>query len=119
MEQTTSTILEAAAQYTRAGLSVIPIRADGSKRPALPTWKEFQQRLATEDELARWFGGQDEVGIAVLGGDGLEILDFDRPGLFEQFQELVEELAPGLVGRLPRVETPSGGVHVYYRCETI
>src|SRR5262249_39576105 len=45
--------------------------------------------------------------------------DFDRPGLFDDFQRLVEEAAPGLVARLPRVATPGGGAHLYYYCDVI
>ncbi len=46
------TTKEAAQEYTRAGLSVIPIKGDGSKEPALLTWKPYQTRTATEQELS-------------------------------------------------------------------
>jgi P4 family phage/plasmid primase-like protien len=111
------TTKEAARRYTEAGLHVIPIRGDGSKKAALTTWKPYQSRPATQEELDDWFDGHEDRGVAILGGNGLEILDFDRAGLFEEFEALVEEQAPGLVERLPRVATPRPGVHLYYRCE--
>jgi putative DNA primase/helicase len=111
------TVLQAAHRYTRAGLSVIPIRGDGSKAPALPSWRPYQERVATDDELQDWFGRDGDRGLAILGRNGVEILDFDRPGLFDQFHEVVEERQPGLVDRLPRVATPSGGVHLFTRSE--
>lgn len=112
-------ILEAAKAYTAAGISVIPIKVDGSKAPACP-WKEYQERIATADELQAWFGNGTERGIAVLGGHvsgGLEILDFDEPGLIERWAERVDREAPALLARLPRVRTPSGGDHVFIRSD--
>jgi hypothetical protein len=101
-------VRDAALEYTRAGLSVIPIRGDGSKAPALPSWKEYQTRVASEGEVEAWFGGDPDIGLAVIGMNGVEVLDFDQPHLFREFHELVEDCRPGLVARLPQVETPSG-----------
>src|SRR5262249_52022960 len=97
---------------------VIPIRGDGSKQPALKTWTPYQSRRATVAELDEWFDGREDRGVAILGGNGLEILDFDQEDLFAQFATLVEEQAPGLLARLPQVRTPRPGMHVYYFCES-
>ena len=43
-----------AERLVKSGLSVIPIRADGSKAPAIK-WKAFQARIATPEELHKWF----------------------------------------------------------------
>lgn len=127
-----SIILETARAYVAAGLSVIPIRPDGAKRPdgmALPeevdevtgevkhTWKPFQKRLATDAELTAWFA-DDTRGIAIVCGSvsgGLEVLDFDRGDLFEPWAKELEEKWPGLLAKLPQVLPPGGGRHVYYR----
>jgi hypothetical protein len=64
--------------------------------------------------LARWFHHGE--GLAVIGGavsGHLEILDFDAPELFAPWYVLVEQLCPGLVARLPLVQTPSDGRHLY------
>ncbi len=108
-----------ANEYGAAGLSVIPIRADGSKAPAWPTWKEHQTRLATPEERLRMFRGH--VGIAIIAGSvsgGLEVLDFDEPGLLAQFVELVEAERPGLISRLPHARSPKNGDHLYWRCKS-
>jgi putative DNA primase/helicase len=113
-------VLREARRYVGAGLSVIPVKGDGSKAPALSGWKPYQNRRATDEELRVWFRGG--CGVAVVGGrvsGGLEILDFDAPELFEPWVELVEEIAPDLLGRLPVVRTPSGGWHAYYRCDGV
>ncbi len=125
--------LEAARAYVAAGLSVIPIRADGSKAPdggALPhefdertglgkaTWKPFQQRLPTDAELLSWFNIGSR-GLAVIGGvvsGHLEVLDFDDAKTFDHWATAVSEMDWGLLQRLPVVYTPALGRHVYYRC---
>jgi Bifunctional DNA primase/polymerase, N-terminal len=103
-----------------AGLSVIPVRADGRKRPAV-SWKPYQARLPTTEELAQWFRLRP-MGLAVIGGEvsgNLEILDFDVHALIDPWAQMVHDLCPGLLARLPQVQTPSHGRHVYYRCLVI
>jgi putative DNA primase/helicase len=108
--------LDWALLYVAAGLSVIPIRPDGSKAPALPRWKQYQERLPTSAELEQWFGG-GIFGIAVLAGrvsGNLEILDFDAADTFLTWS-LQFQLKGGDLTRFPRVATPGGGTHLYYR----
>jgi hypothetical protein len=112
-------VIEIAQRYAAAGLSVVPIRADGTKAPAVSRWQEWQQRIATPDEIGQSFSGR--VGIAIVGGKvsgNLECLDIDLPDLVEPFEAAVRELAPGLLERLPTVATPRndyGGRHYRYR----
>lgn len=126
------TMLEIARTYVAAGLSVIPVLLDGTKKPAarlLPeepdesggkvhaTWKPFQQRRPNDQELVHWFEG-GKAGIAVVCGEvsgGLEVLDFDDPEIFERWYAALKDQRPDLVPRLPVVRTPRGGSHVYYR----
>jgi putative DNA primase/helicase len=136
MTSDTATIARA---YRDAGLSVLPISTNGSKAPMVsvlpreatddgrfaPVWTPFQERLATDQELERWYRGT--TGIGIIGGrvsrgpdersKGLEILDLDNGDVAQQFRELVESQAPGLLDRLPQVETPrdGGGLHVFAR----
>src|SRR5262245_29665642 len=58
--------LAAGRAYLRGGLSVIPVRPDGSKAPAISSWGEYQTRLPTEDEVRHWWGGKTLAGIAVI-----------------------------------------------------
>jgi putative DNA primase/helicase len=110
---------EAALRYVGAGFSVVPIKCDGTKQPACSSWKEFQGRMATPDELRRLFAGR--VGVAVVSGrvsGGKELIDVDAPELVEQFESSLRELAPGLLERLPTVATPRknhGGRQYHYR----
>jgi hypothetical protein len=119
-KQPPSSPLDAALDYLKANLSIIPIKSDGSKRPALSAWGLFQKRLATE-KLVRGWWEDGSKGIGILCGTvsgNLECIDFDRADLFEPWRDLVETQAPGLVTRLCIVRTPRepAGYHVRYRC---
>ncbi len=141
-DEVADSVLERARQYVRAGISVIPIRRDGSKAPDpvnLPriwnddtsksktSWKPFTQRCPTDEELQKWFGGGKPAGIGVITGavsGALELLDFDAEArdIFPKWWALVNHEAPGLVERLSIVQTPrepDGGVHVRYRCPDV
>ena len=129
-------VYEAALAYRRAGCSVIPIAADGTKRPAAwllpkvwdeyerrwrPTWKPLQSRLPTEAELRHCFA-QEPVGLALIGGwvsGGLEIIDIDAIEVYEPWRQRVEACRPGLIGRLPVTQTPDNGRHLFYRCGAV
>ena len=111
-------LLVTALCYREAGFSVIPIRADGSKAPALKSWTPFQHRLPSEDDLRQWFGNGAVRGIGVVCGavsGNLAVLDFDSEDAFTAFGDLVVEHGlQELVSRLPCAKTP-GGYHYYLR----
>lgn len=111
-------VMTAAQKYIESGLSVIPIRPDGSKAPALNKWKPFQFRQPIIQEVETWFGNDSDNGIAIITGwvsGNLEVIDFDAPELFKPWCELVKILCPGLLERLVSIETPTGGYHTYFR----
>lgn len=109
---------EAAYKYTRSGLSIIPIRPDGTKAPALREWKTYQHRIPSEAEVAAWFNSGNNYGIAVVAGSvsgNLEVLDFDQESLFLPWRELVENECLGVTEQFVVIKTPVGGYHVYFR----
>lgn len=113
-------VREIARLYVQAGLSVIPIRMDGSKSPPPISWKPWQRRRPSAYQIDQYF--RNDVGVAILGGEvsgKLEIIDFDRANLVIPWIAIVEGKAQGLVARLPRIKTPKGGSHFYYRCDEI
>jgi putative DNA primase/helicase len=104
-----------ALDYLANGISIVPIRLDGSKASSV-VWKEYQSRKATPDEVMRWFARPH--GIGIITGDisgGLEVIDFDDADCFEPWRTKTS----GIIERLPVVETGSGGYHVFYRCRHI
>jgi len=111
-------LLEHALLLTENGLSVIPVEGNGSKIPAIPSWKPYQNKIAEPARLESWINR--EFGLAVVAGEvsgSLEILDFDSPGSFEFWMaDIKGQDGDELLNKLPLVRTPSGGFHVYYRC---
>ena len=132
-DPTPQEILATARRYVAAGLSVIPIKTDGSKTPAanlLPkvfdpkaqrgkaTWKPFQSRRATDEELCQW----SRNGIAIVCGKisgYLEVIDNDLLSVWPQWCELVKQHKPGLFERLVIIQTPSDCHHVFYQCDRV
>jgi hypothetical protein len=131
-------ILAAARAYVSAGISVMPIASDMSKRPAGrllpqllrpdgtmgPSWHPFRVRRPSDAELLAWYeqGGHSQggvPGIAVVTGavsGGLVGLDFDAIESFAPWRDLVQARHPLLLDRLIFVDTPRPGRHAYFRC---
>lgn len=122
----TSYLYHTVLQADAAGISVVPIRTDGTKQPALSGWRVYQKRRANARELERWFSGS-EPGVAFITGSvsgNLEALDFDCQNTFEAWlrliqrnpvlQALYEHLSWGYLEA-----TPAGGKHLLYRCDVI
>lgn len=105
--------------YVQSGISVIPLRIDGSKAPATRSWNEYRSRFATDGELRQWFANPSGIGIVCgVQSGGLEVLDFD-----EQAEETIlaweKKLSSDLLSRLCVVETGGLGYHIIYRCSVI
>jgi hypothetical protein len=111
--------VDIALKYAASGLSVIPIKSDGSKAPTI-AWQRWQSRIAPPDEIRSMF--RPGLGVSIVAGIGsgnLEILDIEAGAPFQEFCELIREHDAGLLDTLPHVETPSGGHHLFYRCYEI
>lgn len=119
------TIYEEALRLVHSGLSVIPIRADGTKRPwvdAMPNheWGYLQERPPTDSEVRAWWANGEPKGIALIAGavsGNAELIDFDDTALVDLWLPWVRDAAPGLIERLAVVRTPRPGFGVWYRCE--
>lgn len=99
-----------ANQWTDTGIAVIPI-AYRDKRPSLPSWREFQERLPTAAEIARWFADRFHNLAIVTGWRGLVVLDFDQRPMYELWRDWSREAAPK--ARFSYTVETSRGVHVY------
>ena len=106
-------ICDAAIAYHAAGLSVLPAHRE-QKYPAIKSWKPYQNRLPSDDEIRAWFGKGLEALCIVTGtvSGNLEMIDFDLGGeAFEPWCELVRKADASLLDRLIIEQSPTGGRH--------
>jgi len=111
--------------YLDAGFSVIPIRHDGTKAPAVP-WKAFAKDRVEPAEAAGWAKRYRGVGLVCGAVSGnVEVVDVDEPALVRPYIEAVARADTLLAQKLALVETPrrnesgQAGLHIYYRVEGV
>ena len=95
-----------ARHYVHLGWSVIPIQARG-ERPLVP-WLEFQQRLASAQEIDRWFRQWPDANIGIVTGglSGLIVIDVYIPRYIARKHG---PFPPGI-----EATTGGGGRHLYF-----
>lgn len=121
-----SPTLHVALAALHAGISVVPIRSDGSKQPALSGWKRYQERLPLVAEVEAWFG-DPEKGLALVTGPisgNLIAIDFDDEDMFSAWLKhvLQDQALTDLYDAIARGYeeiTPKGGRHLLFRCSEI
>lgn len=105
--QKVQTIYQKALQYTVVdGFSVIPVGKD--KRPLLSSWKEYQTRIATEEELQAWWQKYPTANIGIVTGkvSGITVIDIDvYKENHTEYTAFPETLT---------IKTGNGGYHLYY-----
>lgn len=101
---------QTARMWHNLGVSVLPILR-GTKKPALSSWKQYQESLPSEADLRAWFDGSG-YSIAVITGRGLVIVDFDN---IDRHREWVNSLPVAALSALNtyRVKT-ARGFHYYW-----
>lgn len=100
------TLREAALAYREAGLHPIPCEPRGKR--ALVSWKEFQDRQPTAEEITYWFTQWPDANVALILGRGLMAVDVDS---FEG-RENLERAGVVLPTDAPIVATGKGA-HIY------
>ncbi|MGQ9825486.1 MAG: bifunctional DNA primase/polymerase, partial [Desulfotomaculales bacterium] len=101
-------MLDAAIFYLAHGFSIIPLRPR-DKRPALPSWADYQSRRATEEEIREWWSRWPDANLGIVTGtvSGLVVLDLDGP-------DAVDFVKRHGVSATPTVSTGKGW-HVYFQ----
>lgn len=126
-------ISQAALTWYDAGCSIIPIRADGTKKPCFE-WKHFMTNRASLAQLDQWFeeGWINQkryygLGIGIVCGKisgNLEMLELEgRAATGDHIDKIVSEcdkrdityLLTSLMYDGYAEWTPSGGLHFLYR----
>ena len=109
--------LEIALFYSRLGFYVFPV-CPKSKKPLLNgSWRDHSSN--DENTIRNWWRKHSNAAVAIdCGKSGLFVVDLDRghkdgaDGV-KAFEELIPE-NEALIG-IPRVHSPSGGQHLYFR----
>ena len=122
----TGEILRTALEFAANGICAVPVATDGSKRPALTNWKQYQDRLPTPEELLTWFSNAEGVGVicGTVSGN-LEMLELEGRAVADKLHLDLKEMAhnAGLSDVWDRINngyvevTPSGGLHWLYRID--
>lgn len=102
------TMLHAAHEHLERGLSIIPIDPE-TKKPLI-RWKEYQERLPTEEEVGTWWTNWPDAWIAVVTGavSGYLVVDCDNEAA------LNFATRAGLTKTPVKVKTKRGW-HFYFR----
>jgi len=119
-------ILLTALEFANQGISVVPVATDGSKRPGIASWKQYQETRPTTAELMTWFA--DAQGVGVICGKvsgNLEMLELEGRAVADKMHLDLKEMAgnAGLGEVWDRINngyvemTPSGGIHWLYRID--
>ena len=122
----TNTLLTA-LRFANANICVVPVANDGSKRPGLSSWVEYQKRLPTANELLAWFAHLPE-GIGIICGEisgNLEMLELEgravSKGVHLKINEMANQVGIGHIwDKITNgytESTPSGGIHWLYRVQ--
>ena len=98
-------LLEYALESLSKGISVIPV---GKDKIPLVSWKQFQTRYATPEEVSGWFKTFDDPQIGFVTGkiSNLTVVDIEKGGdpSFLPQETLI-------------VSTGGGGYHYYFTFE--
>jgi len=86
-------VLYTAIWLHERGLSVFPLKPR-AKKPAIKSWKPFQERLATADELFDWFDGDNNIGVVTGKISGIAVIDCDS----EEAAQMVAEKTSNALG---------------------
>lgn len=108
-------ILEAALRYHEKGISIIPMityldKGRVEKKP-LMSWTEFQTRLASPDEIKKWWSDNPKALIGAVTGtfSNIVVADADRPEALAKLSEFLTSSS------IPTSQTPRPGNHFFFR----
>lgn len=120
-------LADVARVWQQAGVSVVPILANRTKRPAIQ-WGQYQATAPSLGQVDEWWGNGKTYGLALVCGKvsgNLEMLELEgracdgesldkiQAQMYESGVGLAWQLLTGSMGYSEM--SPSGGVHLLYR----
>lgn len=114
-----SNYISEATQLINAGISVGPLKVDGTKLPAI-RWKDYQKKLMNQEEIHQHFSNCGGV-FAITGRiSHLFLLDFDLKydhADENTYDKLIAHVPETLKAKFSINTTRSGGMHMWARTE--
>lgn len=120
-------LADTARIWQQAGVSVVPILTNQTKRPAV-RWAEYQAEPPTLGQVEEWWGNGKSYGLALICGSvsgNLEMTEIEGRACdgesMTEIQNCMDEVGVGdiwnlLTGPQGYSEmSPSGGLHLLYR----
>ena len=106
LDYLTKTMLNEFLDYRNRGFSVIPVKR--SKEPLILSWKEFQSRIASEEEIKQWLATWPDAQLAIITGkvSNLTALDIDIYNGADSTPYNYETTT---------VKSGSGGIHLWFK----
>ncbi len=74
-----SACLDAALEYIEQDFSIIPVERI-TKKPLISTWKEYQKRIPTADEVESWWEKWPDANVAIITGEISNLVVVDADG---------------------------------------
>lgn len=119
---------DAAAELHSVGLSVLPVKADGTKAPDVRSWTPYKVNRSTPEEHDRWFNDGTRTGIGVVYGavsGNVEMIEFEgraiAEGLLKEVTEIMEASGLGDIWQAIVTgwvtQSPTGGRHYRVRID--
>jgi hypothetical protein len=107
--------------YYHQGLLPIPLKrtdppSEDNKKPNLETWKEYQNKFPSEDEIKQWLKEDRYQNIGIICGsisNNLIVFDFDDETLFDDIKANPDKLMES--GQWVVKTGKPGRYHVYVR----
>lgn len=108
----TNELLEMAIRLSARGMSVIPLKGD--KRPYIASWKEYQEKRASQAEIKEWWAKWPSANIGIITGkiSNITVVDFD---IERKNGAIVKQADRSFFPATTIVQTGSGGFHYYYQ----
>src|SRR5262245_47089484 len=101
-------LIRAALLYLDMGFRPIPLPPGSTGAGMRLTWKPYQARPPTEEEIGEWFF-EGFPNVAFVTGDGLVVVDVDSAN-----QQYLDEIIERIGDTPMKCRTPSGGMHLYF-----
>ncbi len=118
----------AAEDFYALNYNVVPMSADGQKRPAGGSWKKWQTERIPDSQFDKWdhvnyHGYALVTGVAFGGQLPIELFEFETQEIAEKYKAAADDASLGNL--LKRVadgycdRSPGGGLHLLWRCEEV